>query len=121
MVLPCAKVQMQCKYKQSEGKSNLEILKRWEKHQFYTAFIKNISIVAALKKPTTLPAPTPGNVSNWNASSSWGSGGSGGGETNDDDGGWSQGPPASGSGWTSKSVLSLVWSILKLEESANYL
>lgn len=56
---------------------------------------------SALKKPTTLPPSTPGNVSNWNASSSWGSGGSGGGETNDDDGGWSQGPPASGSGWTS--------------------
>lgn len=56
---------------------------------------------SALKKPTTLPASTPGNVSNWNASSSWGSGGSGGGETNDDDGGWSQGPPVSGSGWTS--------------------
>lgn len=70
--------------------------------------LRTFSIAAALKKPTTLPASTPGNVSNWNASSSWGSGGSGGGETNDDDGGWSQGPPASGSGWTSKSVLSLV-------------
>ncbi|XP_062586935.1 protein Gawky-like isoform X4 [Saccostrea cucullata] len=58
---------------------------------------------ATLKKPT-LPAATPGNVSNWNASSSWGSGGSGGGGgggENEDDGGWSQGPPASGSGWTS--------------------
>lgn len=60
-----------------------------------------IVLIAALKKPA-LPATTPGNVSNWNASSSWGSGGSGGEGRDDDDGGWSQGPPASGSGWTSK-------------------
>lgn len=59
-----------------------------------------LNVTAALKKPTTLPAASPSSVSNWNASSSWGSGGSGGGD--DDDGGWSQGPPASGSGWTSK-------------------